>query len=214
MSKRQKAKKMIEIKKFNNVIDEFDNDVDKKVAEIFSNYQNVILELGCGTGTYTNSLAINSPNKLYIGIDIQGERIWYGAKEAIDLKLQNVFFIRMQIENLLNIIPINSVSEIWITFPDPFPREKQAKKRLTSSRFCEICKKVLKSNGIIHLKTDSEFLFDYSILSFEENGFKKKIILDDITKSQDKILLEIQTYFETKHLKLGKTIKYCSYAKD
>lgn len=213
MSKRQKAKKMIEVKEFDNVIDEYDNAVDKKVDEILSNYQNVILELGCGTGTYTNSLAKYFPNNLYIGIDIQGERIWYGAKEAIQNKLENVLFIRMQIESLLNIIPLNSISEIWITFPDPFPREKQAKKRLTSSRFCEIYKKVLKSNGIIHLKTDSEVLFHYSLNSFKDNGFKKKIILDDITKSKDKILLEIQTYFETKNLKLGKTIKYCAFVK-
>ena len=135
---RQKLQRFAELGTFKNVTEFNQADAKNKLKNFLDNNQEIILELACGKGDYSLALAQKYPNKKIIGIDIQGERIWYGASQALDKKLDNLFFLRMQIESLEEFFTKHTVSEIWITFPDPFPRERKIKKMLTSPRFLEI----------------------------------------------------------------------------
>jgi tRNA (guanine-N7-)-methyltransferase len=208
---RKKQKRFNELKSFPNVLERNMENFKEEVGKIFNEYDNIILELGCGKGEYSIHLAKRYPEYLVIGIDIQGERIWRGAKNAQEEKLDNVFFLRMQIENICSVIPKGSVNEIWITFPDPFPRDRDSKKRLPSPRFIKLYKKILKKGGLIHLKTDSDDLYEYTKESIKEEGFKIEDNVEDIYYKNRNInsdLLLIQTTFEKKHLEDGKSIKY------
>jgi tRNA (guanine-N7-)-methyltransferase len=174
----------------------------------------MVLDLGCGKGEYTVQLAKKYPETLFLGVDIQGERIWKGAKEALENKIDNAYFLRTQIENIKGFIPKKSINEIWITFPDPFPRDRNAKKRLTSPRFLGMYKDLLKRDGVVHLKTDSKELFEYTIESVQISEFSivkkvEDIYLEGLNLHPD--INEIQTTFEKKHLKNGKSIKYLSF---
>jgi tRNA (guanine-N7-)-methyltransferase len=211
---RNKRKKFEEVKNFENVIEWNDPKAKEKIKEIFRNYEQMVLELGCGKGEYTVQLAKKYPETLFLGVDIQGERIWKGAKEALENKIDNAYFLRTQIENIKGFIPKNSVSAIWITFPDPFPKERQSKKRLTSPRFLGMYKDLLKRDGVVHLKTDSKELFEYTIESVQDSEFSmikkvEDIYLEGLNLHPD--INEIQTTFEKKHLKNGKSIKYLNF---
>lgn len=209
---RNKRKKFQEVKNFVNVIEWNDPKAKEKVREIFENYEQTVLELGCGKGEYTVQLAKKYPETLFLGIDIQGERIWKGAKEAIEENIPNAYFLRTQIENIQEYIPRKSVDEIWLTFPDPFPKDRQAKKRLTSPRFLDIYKKTLKKGGVVNLKTDSQGLYEYTLEQIEERKLK---ILDNQTdiygEGDIEDITDTQTTFEKKHLEKGKTIKYLKF---
>lgn len=165
----------------------------------------IILELACGHGYYTLALAEKFPRQNFIGIDKKGDRIWEGATKSAEVK--NAAFVRCLIEKLEDYFEEGEVSEIWITFPDPYPKPSKAKKRLTSSRFLNIYKRILKPGGVIHLKTDNEFLFDYSISSLEDFGAEVLKINRDVHKNPTK-LLAIRTFYENKFLAEGKKIKY------
>jgi tRNA (guanine-N7-)-methyltransferase len=142
-------------------------------------------------------------------VDIQGERIWKGAKQAIEENIPNAYFLRAQIENIQEYIPKKSITEIWITFPDPFPKEKQAKKRLTSPRFLDMYKKILKRGGVVNLKTDSQSLYEYTLKQVVEEELKIEEDCRDIySEGNIENVTDIQTTFEKKHLEKGKTIKY------
>ena len=134
--------------------------------EFFKNDNPIVLELGCGKGEYSVGLAERFPNKNFIGIDIKGARFWRGAKTAVETGMNNVAFVRTQIELINHIFAENEVSEIWITFPDPQIKYKRTKHRMTNAEFLERYKKILKPSGLIHLKTDSEPFFDYSLEQF------------------------------------------------
>ena len=129
----------------------------------FRNNSPIVLELGCGKGEYSLFLADKYPNKNYIGIDIKGARFWKGAKSAIESKIQNVAFLRTQIELLNYCFEENEIDEIWITFPDPQIKLNRTKHRLTNPEMLNIYKNIIKKKGIIHLKTDSEFLYGYTL---------------------------------------------------
>ena len=135
--------------------------------EYFKNGNPIVLELGCGKGEYTVGLARLYPKKNFIGMDIKGARMWSGATDAIENKLGNVAFVRTHIEMITHFFDTNEVSEIWITFPDP--QMKKVNKRLTSCRFMKEYSKIMKENGIVHLKTDSNFLYTYTKAMVEEN---------------------------------------------
>jgi len=208
---RKKKRKFDELKGFQNVFEWKDQDFKDLVKGIFNESNAVILELACGKGDYAVYLGRKYPNKLVVGIDIQGERIWSGAKRAMDEDLDNVLFLRLQIENLSSVIPKGSVNEIWITFPDPFPRDRDSKRRLTSPRFLRMYKKLLKSGGSIHLKTDSEDLYEYTLDIVKEEGFRVEVEVEDVYLeglSVESEVNEVQTTFEKKHLEEGKTIRY------
>jgi tRNA (guanine-N7-)-methyltransferase len=208
---RSKKKKFEEVKAFSNVFEWNNPKAKEDLKELFNEYEDIVLELGCGKGEYTVELAKKYPETLFLGVDIQGERIWRGAKDALENKINKAYFLRTQIENIKEFVPKKSVSGIWITFPDPFPRDRHAKKRLTSPRFLEIYKKLLKKGGVVHLKTDSDDLYKYTKEVVTDSDFKiqqdiEDIYLEGLNLNPD--INEIQTTFEKKHLKKGRSIKY------
>ena len=214
---KNKLQRFSEIRNFNNVIEiNYDDIFNNKTAgcwqkDIFKNNNPIILELACGKGEYTIGLAKKNPNKNYIGIDIKGERIWKGAKDAIDLKLDNVRFLRTRIEHLNLVFSENEISEIWITFPDPFLKKSKSRKRLTSLRFLEIYKQILSKKSFIHLKTDSQELYEYTLDVLAKNKLRILENLNDITKNRKIRDLDIKTYYEKKFNLMGKSITYIKF---
>ncbi|HHU96815.1 MAG TPA: tRNA (guanosine(46)-N7)-methyltransferase TrmB [Petrimonas sp.] len=173
----------------------------------FKNDYPITLELGCGKGEYTVGLARKYPGKNFIGIDIKGARMWKGATQALKEKITNATFLRTRVELLNRFFSENEVSEIWITFPDP--QMKKVNKRLTSTRFMKEYSRILKPGGIIHLKTDSNFLYQYTLAMIEENGLELLAETDDLYNSDllDNAL-SIQTFYEQQWLERGINIKY------
>lgn len=175
--------------------------------EVFKNDNPIVLELGCGRGEYTIGLAKMFPEKNFIGIDIKGARMWSGATQAKQEGLKNVAFLRTNIEIIELFFGKDEVSEIWITFADP--QMKKATKRLTSTFFINRYRKFLQQEGIIHLKTDSNFLFTYTKYMAEKNDAPLLFITEDLYGEglNDKIL-DIKTYYEQQWLDRGLKIKY------
>lgn len=176
----------------------------------FGNENPIVLELGCGKGEYTVELAQKFPDKNYIGVDIKGARIWTGAKQALEKGLKNVAFIRTDIEMIHHFFAENEVSEIWLTFPDP--QMKKTTKRLTATNFIQIYLNFLKPDGVIHLKTDSNFMFTYTTEMVKLNELPIIDKNEDIYAAdiQDSVL-NIKTYYEKQWLERGITIKYLSF---
>lgn len=181
--------------------------------EIFENDHSIIVELACGKGEYTISLAQAFTAKNFIGIDIKGNRMHRGAKKGLALGLNNARFLRMRIEWLTNHFAPRELSEIWITFPDPFLKQSKSNRRLTSPMFLDRYKRLLKPGGIVHLKTDSPQLFKYSLETVSSDP-SVQIICQSEDIDQDGLTrdtLAIQTYYEGMHRAEGKAIKYLSW---
>ena len=176
----------------------------------FKNTYPIVLELGCGKGEYTVGLAQRFPNKNFIGIDIKGARMWSGARQALENRMPNVAFLRTHIELLPHFFAPDEVSEIWITFPDP--QMKKVNKRMTSTRFMQLYREVLNNTGVIHLKTDSHFLFTYTREMIHLNHFPILTESKDLYHSDwmDEIL-SIQTFYEQQWLERGMSIKYLRF---
>jgi len=181
-------------------------------SDIFKNVNPIIAELACGKGDYTLQLSDKYPDKNYIGIDIKGDRIWKGAKKALKDGRDNVRFLRIYIDHLDEYFEFGEISEIWITFPDPYPKKGDISKRLTSPKFLNIYSRVLKPGGLIHLKTDSDLLFEFTMETIRNNKCEFVNASNDIynEKSVDNDLM-IKTYYEKKHLENRKTIKYVAF---
>lgn len=178
--------------------------------DYFKNNNPIVLELGCGKGEYTVGLASKFPDKNFIGIDIKGARMWTGATEAIEKGLDNVAFLRTHIELIHHFFSEEEVSEIWITFPDP--QMKKTNKRLTSTRFMKEYSSILKGDGVIHLKTDSNFLYTYTNAMVEENNLKVLFNTDDLYNSDiEDDILQIQTFYEQQWRARGIDIKYIKF---
>jgi tRNA (guanine-N7-)-methyltransferase len=178
--------------------------------EKFGNSNPVILELGCGKGEYTVALSEKYPCKNFIGVDIKGARLWRGAKTVAEKNIPNAAFLRIRIEFIDNFFAQNEVDEIWITFPDPQPNKPG--KRLTSPPFLERYRTFLKNGGIIHLKTDSRTLHDYTLKVITENRFTLLSSYTDISvQNPDDELLCIKTFYETQYLAQGIPITYLKF---
>lgn len=178
----------------------------------FKNENDIVLELGCGKGEYTVGLARRFPGKNFIGIDIKGARMWKGLKSAQEEGLKNVAFIRARINLTGFYFGKDEVSEIWITFPDPHPRELKSRKRLTSPGFLKEYSMFLKKDGIIHLKTDNILFFEYTKDVIKELGLELLDSNYDIYNSDvDNELTQIQTYYEKRWLEHGTKIKYLKF---
>jgi len=176
----------------------------------FKNSNPLILELGCGKGEYTLQMAEKYPENNYIGVDIKGARMWKGARESWVKGLKNTGFIRTHIELTEHFFAPGEVSEIWLTFPDP--QMKKFKKRLTSSRFISIYSHFLAPDGIIHLKTDSHFLFHYTLAMAKVNGFRVVAQTEDLYRSgRINDILQIKTFYENQWLLRGIAIKYLAF---
>ena len=185
-------------------------------SEVFKNQNPIVLELGCGKGEYSVGLAKAFPEKNFIGIDIKGARFWFGAKEAIENNLNNAAFLRTQIELVDCFFDRDEVDEIWITFPDPQIKYRRTKHRMTHPDFLERYKKILKKDGIIHLKTDSEFLHGYTLGLLQGAGHEIMSAHHDIYGAPEyepgtPLLREIKTYYEDLFSAKGKTITYIKF---
>ena len=176
----------------------------------FHNSNPIVLELGCGKGEYAVGLGKRFPDKNYIGVDIKGARMWTGAKQVEEEKLTNVAFLRTSIELIEHFFGPGEVSEIWITFPDP--QMKNANKRLTSTRFLNNYRKILTDRGMVHLKTDSPFLFTYTSELVKLNSLSVDVCTNDLYAGQlNSDILKIKTHYERQWLDRGKTIKYICF---
>jgi tRNA (guanine-N7-)-methyltransferase len=176
----------------------------------FKNENPIVLELGCGKGEYTTGLARRFPNKNFIGIDIKGSRMWKGARTALAEHLGNVAFLRTHIEMISSFFGVDEIDEIWITFPDP--QLKKKRKRLTSPRFLNTYEGFLKKHGLVHLKTDSTVLYQYTIDLAKLNQLPVKINTRDLYHSGiDSDILGIQTFYERQFLDQGMKITYLCF---
>ena len=180
--------------------------------EFFKNNNPIVLELGCGKGEYTVHLAQRSPKVNHIGIDIKGARFWRGAKTAIEENMDNVCFIRTQVELIEHCFAVDEVDEIWITFPDPQIKYKRTKHRLTPPELLAAYKSVLKPNVLVHLKTDSEFLFGYTLGIVSQIG-KIEYAHHNIYNNSDapEVAIAVQTFYENQFLKENKAITYMKF---
>ncbi len=183
---------------------------DQWNKNFFRNNNPIVLELGCGKGEYTIGLAQAYPHKNFIGVDIKGARMWRGAKTALEKNLHNVAFVRTKIDVLAATFGAGEVSEIWITFPDPQPLK--SRKRLSGAQFLNLYRKFLKENGLVHLKTDSRALYNYTMKVLELNQlpihFKSNNLYQDL---HDDPILSIKTFYEQGFLEQGKAITYLKF---
>ncbi len=181
--------------------------------DFFKKDQPLVLELGCGKGEYSVGLAKAFPEKNFLGIDIKGARFWRGAKTAIEEGLENVAFLRSQIELIDLLFAENEVDEIWITFPDPQIKYKRTKHRMTNTEFLQKYKKVLKEGGFVNLKTDSEFMHGYTLGLLHGEGHEIIHANHDVYKNEysPKEVVGIQTFYEKQYLEQGKPITYIKF---
>ncbi len=184
-------------------------------TDFFGNNNPIIIELGCGKGEYTVSLAERYPEKNFIGIDKKGARLWRGGKTSKENEMKNVAFIRTQIEQIGHIFGPDEVDEIWITFPEPQPRGAKTKKRFTSPQFAERFKQLLKPEGIIHLKSDSDLFYDYTRYVINEFHHELLYSNNDLYQNPDdpriQDVVAVQTFYEKMWLAQGCKIKYLEY---
>ena len=220
---KNKLFKFSEISKMDHVLEPsvemtLNNEIDYKGdwnSRFFKNDNPIILELGCGKGEYAVGLARKYPDQNFIAVDIKGNRIYIGAKEAQDEGLDNIFFLRTKIDFIDYYFEENEVDEIWLTFSDPQPNKPN--KRLTSKTFIDRYRKILKPGGIIHLKTDSDLLFESTEEQIEEHGYDCLFSTWDLYRDMDKLpqdsqdILSIKTHYEELFTKRGSVIKYCKF---
>ncbi|MBU3853768.1 MAG: tRNA (guanosine(46)-N7)-methyltransferase TrmB [Candidatus Paraprevotella stercoravium] len=200
-----------------SVIDNVPFEGRGKWHEFFGNQNPIVLELGCGRGEYTVGLARLYPEKNFIGVDIKGARMWTGATESMREGLKNVAFLRTNIEIIDRFFDPDEVQEIWLTFSDP--QMKKVTKRLTSTYFMNRYRKFLIDGGLIHLKTDSNFLFTYTNYVVEKNALPVEFSTTDLYHSvlaehpdtEDARILSIQTYYEQQWIDRGLNIKYLRF---
>ncbi|MEM8763244.1 MAG: tRNA (guanosine(46)-N7)-methyltransferase TrmB [Bacteroidota bacterium] len=219
MGSKNKLKRFKENEGFSNVIQPKREEILEgfewkgRWSAYFGNDRPIVLELGCGKGEYTVGLAQKFPEKNYIGIDIKGARFWRGAKSALEMNLSQVAFLRTQIELVDQLFAQNEVHEIWITFPDPQIKYKRTKHRLTNHEFLEKYKQILVPNGLVHLKTDSEFMHGYTLGLLQGLGHDIVYANHDVYRNEGspKEVLDIQTFYEKGYLEEGKPITYVQF---
>lgn len=220
MGSKNKLKRFNENETFDNVLQPDRDDVQKGLIDLkgnwhsfFKNDHPIILELGCGKGEYTIGLAKENKDKNFIGIDIKGARFWRGAKTAKDENLTNVAFLRTQIELIDMLFAENEVAEIWITFPDPQIKYKRTKHRLTNQLFLDKYRFILNKDGVVNLKTDSEFMHGYTLGLL--HGLDLEVIYanHDVYRNEGspKEVLNIQTFYENQYLIKGKPITFIQF---
>lgn len=209
---KKKLFKYAAIDKMHHVLDKKPQYKGTWQSDFFHNNHPIVVELACGKGDYALAMAQLFPDKNFIGVDIKGNRIYTAARKAEDEKLKNVAFIRDQIDLLTNYFDKNEIDEIWITFADPFPKNSKHKKRLTSEKFLKVYQQFLKKEGIIHLKTDSDILYEYTKEVLQTVPSKiLKDYADVYAMNKNEELYNIQTHYEKMHLKDNRTIKYIAF---
>ena len=221
MGSKNKLKRFKENETFENVFQPTREEVvsgafvlkGKWNSDFFKNDNPIVLELGCGKGEYSVGLAALYPDKNFIGIDIKGARFWRGAKTAVENGLNNVAFIRTQIELIDNLFAENEVDEIWITFPDPQIKYKRTKHRMTNSEFLQLYKKILKPDGIMNLKRDSECMQGYTLGLLRGEGHEVLYANHNVylNEGAPREVTAIQTFYENQYLQINKAITYIRF---
>ena len=221
MGSKNKLKRFKENETFANVIQPSREELTEQQFQLirnwntqyFKNNSPIVLELGCGKGEYTVALAKKFPEKNFVGIDIKGARFWKGAKTALQEKLDNVAFLRIQIELIEFAFGKDEVDEIWITFPDPQIKFKRTKHRLINPDFLKRYKNILKPGGTVNLKTDSEFLHGYTLGLLQGKGHEIIYANHDVYKNEGspEEVTNIQTYYEEQYLEQNKPITYIRF---
>lgn len=213
---KDKLRRFAEYTSFNNTFDFAYELRGKWRDEVFKNQHPIVLELGCGKGEYTVALGREFRDKNFIGIDIKSNRMWKGASIAHAENLSNVAFLRAVMHRIHELFDENEVDEIWITFPDPFPKLRHAKHRLTHPRFLQLYKQVLKPGGIINFKTDDTDLFEFTIDMLPKVGITPIEIDRDVhaNPNANPHLKNIRTYYENLFMGKGRTIKYTRFRLD
>lgn len=179
-------------------------------SKVFEKSQPIVLELACGKGEYSIGLAEIEPDSNYVGLDVKGNRLWVGANEALEKGLDNVRYFRCFIDHLDLYFGENEVDEAWIVFSDPYIKKKR--KRLTHPKFLKLYRKVMKPGSVIHLKTDSDILYEYTKEVIQQENLELIMDEPDVHKNRpDDPKLSIRTYYESMHIEKGKTIKYLSF---
>ncbi|MDE3236978.1 MAG: tRNA (guanosine(46)-N7)-methyltransferase TrmB [Bacteroidota bacterium] len=200
-----------EIKSFHNVF-EYPLNMKSKWKDFFKNDHPIVLELACGKGEYAVNLGKLYPIKNFIGVDIKGNRIWRGAKTAIEENLTNVAFLRTHIDKICDYFDTSEVQEIWITFPDPQLRLSRAKKRLTHPKFLRLYQQILAPNGLIHLKTDSPDLYQFTKKVIELFNLELLVDYDDVYSNQHIAQeLQIKTYYESLDIAKSNRVHYLQF---
>lgn len=226
MGKKNKLLRFAQINSFKNVYQNFQYENPQLIgkdnvktdlkgvwgSQHFKNDNPITLELACGGGEYTVALARKYPDRNFIGVDVKGARIYKGAKIALQEELDNAAFLRTRIEVIETFIAPEEITEIWITFPDPFLKERKSNKRLTAPPFFDRYKNILKKDHIIHLKTDSTPLYEFTLESIESYGAQLLFNNDDIYREETKFEeLDFKTFYELKHLANDLKIKYIRF---
>jgi tRNA (guanine-N7-)-methyltransferase len=227
MGKKNKLKKFSDLLSYPNVYENYDPKFPKLLigenmeAEMkglwaeshFKNNHPIILELACGRGEYTEALAAAYPNQNFIGVDVKGARIWQGATNALNKDLINAAFLRTRIEQIALFFSASEIEGIWITFPDPFLRESKENKRLTSARFLDQYKKIIKKGALIHLKTDDSTLYEFTLETLSKYDGSNIIYQNNDIYAQDLAYEELnyKTHYEKEHLADGRKIKYIRF---
>ena len=208
----KKLQRFAELETFSNVL-QFPKDIKGKWKTVFHNDHPITLELACGKGEYAVGLGRLYPQRNFIGIDLKGNRIWVGAKKALQENLSNVAFLRTQIDQVTEYFDAKEVAEIWITFPDPQLRLSKAKKRLTHPKFLRLYQQFLAPGGLIHLKTDSPDLYRFTKLVIELYGCPLHTDMDDVfnneTVSEE---LKIKTHYESLDIAGSNRIHYLCFS--
>ncbi len=209
---KKKLKRFGEIKTYSNVL-EYPEHVHGTWHTMFANTNPIVLELACGRGEYTIGMSEKITSKNFIGVDIKGNRMYIGAKKALDENRSHVRFLRTQIERIATYFAPNEVDEIWITFPDPFLRESKQKNRLTHHKFLAMYQQFLKPNGIIHLKTDSKPLFDFTLEMIAHHQCTIHTQIENVyAHGEPAFPLNILTHYESMHLQEKRTIQYVCFS--
>ncbi len=215
MGRKNKQQKFSENRESVNVLEpgkaNYEN-IQGNWQSFFKNKNAIVVELACGRGEYTLTLAEKFPGKNYVGIDLKGERVWKGSQVAFEKKLSNVAFLRTHINNIDELFERSEVDEIWLTFPDPRPKERDEKHRLSNASFLEKYKVVLRDGGWFKFKTDNTALFDYTLNVLTEFDIKHHFFTYDLYNSE---LLadhfDIKTKYEKIWTEKGETIKYMKF---
>lgn len=182
------------------------------LANYFQNDNPITLELACGKGEYTLELARRFANRNFVGVDIKGTRLWRGAKQALEQNLINAAFLRIKIDDIADYFGEGEVDEIWLTFPDPYPKSTRGNNRLTSPKYLESYRRVLKRGGLIHLKTDSSILYSYTLDVLQSAGLVHTAVEDLYSQDDGDEILAIQTTYERRFLANGVAIKFVKFS--
>lgn len=218
MSKISKLEKFAQNKASRNVIEpgkDLYNTIKGNWKKFFGNDNELVVELACGWGEYTLSLAERFPDKNFIGVDIKGDRVWRGSQYAIKNELDNVAFLRTHIIEILQLFDLGEIDEIWLTFPDPRPKDRDEKHRLSNKSFLSKYKQILKPDGWFKFKTDNTDLFEYTLQVLSDFSIKNHDFTIDLYNSElmdDHF--EIKTKYERIWTEKGEKIKYMKFQFD